>query len=127
MSKLSNLISFFFFLSFLLSILFFETRSIQAESLTENLPKLQTSETSQKLLIYTENYPQTHFIDKNNKPTGYVYELVQAIQKKIGNTDEIIFLPWVRAYNPHSAAVGPLFEDLELNNRVSYHEIIVIK
>jgi polar amino acid transport system substrate-binding protein len=53
---------------------------------------------SQSLNIYTEIDPPNQYLDVNGKPTGFMIELVQEIQKRIGNTDRIQFVPWVRAY-----------------------------
>ncbi|PCI37433.1 MAG: hypothetical protein COB46_13515 [Rhodospirillaceae bacterium] len=52
------------------------------------------------LRIMTEEFPPYQFYeDKNDHKsiTGISIEIVQAIQKKVGNTDEIQVLPWNRA------------------------------
>ncbi|MBF0377287.1 MAG: hypothetical protein HQK72_07365 [Desulfamplus sp.] len=42
------------------------------------------------LTIYTEESPNAHFTDKDGKATGYVYELVIEMQKRMGDTTPIL-------------------------------------
>ncbi|MBF0258915.1 MAG: ABC transporter substrate-binding protein [Desulfamplus sp.] len=51
------------------------------------------------LTIYTEESPNSHYMDKDGKITGYVYELVLEMQKKMGDTTPIQMVPWARGYN----------------------------
>ena len=53
---------------------------------------------AQPLTIYTEVSPPDQFLDAAGKPAGFAVEVVQEIQKRIGNSDPIEFVPWVRGY-----------------------------
>ncbi|MBF0205219.1 MAG: ABC transporter substrate-binding protein [Desulfamplus sp.] len=51
------------------------------------------------LTIYTEESRSgAHFTDKDGNPKGYVYELIVEMQKKMGDTTPIQFVPWARGY-----------------------------
>ncbi len=54
---------------------------------------------AQSLVIYTENDPPSQFLDKDGKLTGYMIEVVQEIQKRVGNTDKVELVPWARGYD----------------------------
>ena len=57
------------------------------------------SASAQPLIILCENDPPAQFRDAEGNLTGYTIELVQEIQKRVGNRDEIKMLPWARAYD----------------------------
>lgn len=48
------------------------------------------------LTIYTEESPPFNYIGTDGKPTGLCYEVVVEIQRRIGNKDPIVFVPWAR-------------------------------
>ncbi|MBF0229561.1 MAG: ABC transporter substrate-binding protein [Desulfamplus sp.] len=93
---------------------------------------ISSSAISAELTIYTEESPTSHYTDKDGKLTGYVYELVVEMQKRMGDTTKIQMVPWARGYNlaitkPNIALfsttfteerrnlfkwVGPLFESV---------------
>lgn len=50
------------------------------------------------LQIVTEIDPPYNFLDKDSNPAGLFVEIVQEIQKRTGNKDEIRFYPWARAF-----------------------------
>ncbi|WP_196158597.1 ABC transporter substrate-binding protein [Reinekea sp. G2M2-21] len=50
------------------------------------------------LSILTEIDPPAQFFNKDGELTGFTIELVQAIQKIVGNQDPITPVPWARAY-----------------------------
>jgi polar amino acid transport system substrate-binding protein len=54
---------------------------------------------AQPLTIYTEINPPSQFLGPDGMLTGFAVELVQEIQKRIGNTDPIQLVPWARGYN----------------------------
>ncbi|MBF0377293.1 MAG: ABC transporter substrate-binding protein [Desulfamplus sp.] len=58
-----------------------------------------------ELTLYTEESAKSHFTDKDGKLTGYVYEFVLAMQKKMGDTTPIEMVPWARGY--HFATTQP--------------------
>ena len=53
---------------------------------------------SQTLSIYCEENAPFQFTDANKNLKGLSVELVQAIQKRVGNTDPIEVAPWARGY-----------------------------
>jgi polar amino acid transport system substrate-binding protein len=53
----------------------------------------------QSLRIYTEIAPPNQYLDASGQLTGYMVELVQELQKRVGNTDPIALVPWIRAYH----------------------------
>ena len=57
------------------------------------------SASAQSLNILCENDPPAQFRDADGNLTGYTIELVQEIQKRVGNHDEIKMLPWSRGYD----------------------------
>lgn len=48
--------------------------------------------------ILSEIDPPYNYLDSNAKPAGLVVEIVEEIQKRLGNTDKIEIYPWARAY-----------------------------
>ena len=51
------------------------------------------------LTIYTEISPPDQFLGSDGQPTGYSCEVVREIQRRIGNTDPIKVVPWIRGYH----------------------------
>lgn len=51
---------------------------------------------SQPLAIYCEEDRPLQFFDKEGKLTGLTIEIVQEIQKRVGNHDSIQVVPWAR-------------------------------
>jgi polar amino acid transport system substrate-binding protein len=86
---------------------------------------------AQSLTIYTENNPPLQFAGTDGKPTGLSVEVVEELQKRVGNSDSIAIVPWARGYkeiqsqpnivlfstgrtaerNPLFQWVGPIFEN----------------
>ncbi len=84
----------------------------------------------QSLTIYCEDDKPLQYLDANGNVTGMAVELVREIQNRIGNTDEIIIVPWARGLksldstpntflfsttrtaerNPLYQWIGPIFE-----------------
>ncbi len=60
---------------------------------------LASSAISGELAIYTEESPNAHYKDKDGKITGYVYELVLAMQKQMGDKTPIKMVRWEEGYN----------------------------
>ncbi len=50
------------------------------------------------MLILCENDPPDQFLDKSGKLTGYAVEIVQEIQRRMGNKDPIRMVLWSSAY-----------------------------
>lgn len=55
------------------------------------------SASAQPLTIYTEDWPPASFIE-NDKVSGMVVEMVQALQARIGSREPIQLVPWMRGY-----------------------------
>jgi polar amino acid transport system substrate-binding protein len=55
------------------------------------------TEAKDKLTLYTEEFPPINYT-KNGKLRGFAAEIVEEIQKRIGNTDQIKVVPWPLAY-----------------------------
>ena len=53
---------------------------------------------AQSLTIYTEISPPDQFLGPGGQLTGCSCDVVREIQKRIGNTDPIEVVPWVRGY-----------------------------
>ena len=53
---------------------------------------------AQSLAIYTEISPPDQFLAPDGKPAGFAVEVVQEIQKRLGDTTPIKVVPWVRGY-----------------------------
>ncbi len=53
---------------------------------------------AQEITIVTEELPPYQIDEGNNKVGGLATEIVQAILKEAGETQEIIIYPWARAY-----------------------------
>ncbi len=53
---------------------------------------------AQPLTIYTEINPPLQLQGEDGQLTGLAVEVVQEIQKRIGNTDPIQLVPWARGY-----------------------------
>ncbi len=53
---------------------------------------------AQKQEIYTEHSPPANFKDKNGAYAGKAVDLVREIQKRVGSKEQIMMIPWVRAY-----------------------------
>lgn len=51
---------------------------------------------AENLTIYCEDDPPMQLKDANGKLTGMTVEIVQEIQKRVGNTDPIQMVPWAR-------------------------------
>lgn len=51
---------------------------------------------AQSLSIYCEDDTPLQFVGADGKLTGFTIEIVQEIQKRVGNTDEIHLVPWAR-------------------------------
>ncbi len=51
---------------------------------------------AQNLSIYCEEDKPAQFIGANGKLTGFAVEIVQEIQRRVGNTDRIQMVPWAR-------------------------------
>ncbi len=47
--------------------------------------------------IYSGNEPPANYLQADGTQTGYVLEIVQALQKHIGAENEILFVPEARA------------------------------
>jgi polar amino acid transport system substrate-binding protein len=54
---------------------------------------------AQKLTLYTEVAPPYQYENAKGVLTGFTVEVVREIQKRVGNTDPISLVPWVRGYN----------------------------
>jgi len=54
---------------------------------------------AQKLTIYCEDDSPMQFMGPDGKLSGMSVELVEEIQKRVGNTDEIKMVPWARGYD----------------------------
>ncbi len=52
-----------------------------------------------ELVIYTEISGRAQYYNENGELTGSSIEIVQEIQKRIGDTTEIQVVPWARGYN----------------------------
>lgn len=78
---------------------------------------------AQSLTIYTEISPPNQFLDASGQLTGFTVEVVREIQSRVGNSDPIQTVPWVRGYKElqakpnvllfsvaRSAERDPLFE-----------------
>jgi polar amino acid transport system substrate-binding protein len=53
---------------------------------------------AQGLLIYCENDPPVQYVGPDGKLAGYTIELVCELQRRVGNHDPILMVPWARAY-----------------------------
>lgn len=62
------------------------------------VPLYSSSAICSNLTIYTEESPKAHFKDADGKITGYVYEFVLAMQKKMGDKTPIQMVPWEKGY-----------------------------
>jgi polar amino acid transport system substrate-binding protein len=51
---------------------------------------------AQSLSIYCEDDTPLQFVGADGKLTGFSIEIVQEIQKRVGNTDQIHMVPWAR-------------------------------
>lgn len=51
---------------------------------------------AQNLSIYCEDVKPAQFIDVHGKLSGFAVEIVQEIQRRVGNTDHIQMVPWAR-------------------------------
>ncbi len=58
-----------------------------------------------ELQIWTLSEPPGNFVDDNGEITGLSVDYVREIQQRIGNTDEIEMIPWVRIYQ--TALIAP--------------------
>ncbi len=47
----------------------------------------------------TEEDPPYNFSGQNGQAEGFAVDLVREIQRRTGNSNEILILPWARAYN----------------------------
>jgi polar amino acid transport system substrate-binding protein len=54
--------------------------------------------TAAPLTIYTEISPPDQYVGPEGVLTGYAVDLVREIQKRAGNADPILVVPWVRGY-----------------------------
>ena len=63
------------------------------------VPLYSSSAICSNLTIYTEESPKAHFKDADGKITGYVYEFVLAMQKKMGDKTPIQMVSWEQGYN----------------------------
>ena len=59
---------------------------------------LGISGAAESLTIYTEISPPEQYLGPDGALTGYTVELVREIQKRVGNTDPIEVVPWIRGY-----------------------------
>jgi polar amino acid transport system substrate-binding protein len=50
------------------------------------------------LVIYTEISPPDQFLGPDGQLTGFGTEVVRGLQKRVGNTDPIEVVPWIRGY-----------------------------
>lgn len=57
---------------------------------------LTASIAAQSIQIYTEDAPPLSFNGSDGKPAGLSVEIVQEIQRRLGNRDQITLVPWVR-------------------------------
>jgi polar amino acid transport system substrate-binding protein len=57
-----------------------------------------SSASAQSMKVYTELSPPNQFNGPDGKLTGIAVDLVQEIQKRIGNKDPIEVVPWARGY-----------------------------
>ena len=62
--------------------------------------------TAGSLTIYTEISPPDQYLGSGGELTGYMVEVVQAIQKRVGNADPIEIVPWVRGYKEAQSRPG---------------------
>ena len=53
---------------------------------------------AQSLTIYTEELPPAAFHDSSGKARGWAIDLVSDLQRRVGNSTPIHFVPWARAY-----------------------------
>ena len=53
---------------------------------------------AQSLTIYTELDPPNQVLGPSGKPEGMAVEVVQEIQRRVGNSDPITLVPWARGY-----------------------------
>jgi len=87
--------------------------------------------TAQRLTLFTEESPPLNYLGSDAKPTGLAVEIVQEIQRRVGNTEPIQLVPWARglarldsesnvmlfamgrtaARNPKYQWVGPIYEN----------------
>jgi polar amino acid transport system substrate-binding protein len=52
----------------------------------------------QPLIIYTEISPPNQQLSPDGKIAGFATEVVQELQRRLGNTDPIEVVPWIRGY-----------------------------
>lgn len=57
---------------------------------------LSANLSAQHLSIYCEDVKPAQYIDKNGQLSGFAVEIVQEIQRRVGNTDGIQMVPWAR-------------------------------
>lgn len=57
---------------------------------------LSVNVSAQNLSIYCEDVKPAQFIDNNGKLSGFAVEIVQEIQRRVGNADRIQMVPWAR-------------------------------
>ena len=57
---------------------------------------LSANLSAQKLSIYCEDVKPAQYLDVNGKLSGFAVEIVQEIQRRVGNTDNIQMVPWAR-------------------------------
>ncbi len=72
----------------------FEEKTEEIEIASEEV----VMEDAEKIRIMTIIEPPTNFLDEGGNLTGITVDFVRAIQKHLGNTDEIELMPWKRAY-----------------------------
>ncbi|MBC3875902.1 substrate-binding periplasmic protein [Undibacterium flavidum] len=69
---------------------------IAASLLCLNTQTLAQNKTSPVLSLYCEDDKPLQFYDENKKLTGLTVEVVQEIQRRLGNKDRIQVVPWSR-------------------------------
>ncbi|MCX7023088.1 MAG: transporter substrate-binding domain-containing protein [Spirochaetes bacterium] len=69
---------------------------------------LTGSATAQKLTILTEISGSSQFLDADGTMKGSNYEIVRAMQKRLGDRNPIEVMPWARAYNMLETGSGTM-------------------
>ena len=59
---------------------------------------MSVSTYADELQIWTLSEPPGNFVNDNGEITGLSVDYVREIQQRIGNTDEIEMIPWIRIY-----------------------------
>ncbi len=78
---------------------------------------------AQPLTLYTEIAPPEQWVTPEGRLTGCSADLVREIQKRIGNTDSLQVVPWIRGYRELQTKPGiALFSMARTSERESLFE-----